>query len=67
MRQAPAGAPPPGPDLAAVPERPGRRDPRGRLRHADTVLLSRLHVLVFTGHGTRRMYPGGVTAYPTSD
>jgi putative transposase len=32
--------------------------------HADTVLLNRLHVLVFTGHGTRRMHLGGVTANP---
>ncbi|MGH3259894.1 MAG: integrase core domain-containing protein [Streptosporangiaceae bacterium] len=30
--------------------------------HAGTVLLSRLHVLAFTGHGTRRMHPAGVTA-----
>jgi putative transposase len=34
--------------------------------HAGTVLLKRICVLVFTGHGTRRMYPG-VTAYPTGD
>ena len=35
--------------------------------HADTVLLRRLYVLVFTGHGTRRMHLGGVTANPTGD
>ena len=29
--------------------------------HADTVLLTRLYVLVFIEHGTRRMHPGGVT------
>ena len=34
--------------------------------HVDTVLLRRLHVLVFTGHGTRRMHIGGVTANPVS-
>jgi transposase len=30
--------------------------------HVDTVLLNRLHVLVFIEHGTRRMHLGGVTA-----
>ena len=34
--------------------------------HVDTVLLTRLYVLVFIEHGTRRMHLGGVTAYPTS-
>jgi putative transposase len=33
--------------------------------HADTVLLRRLHVLVFIEHGTRRMHLGGITANPT--
>jgi transposase len=32
--------------------------------HVDTVLLRRLHVLVFIEHGTRRMHLGGVTANP---
>ena len=32
-----------------------------------TVLLRRLYVLVFIGHGTRRMHLGGVTANPTGD
>jgi putative transposase len=35
--------------------------------HADTALLDRLYVLIFTGHGTRRMHLGGVTAHPTGD
>jgi putative transposase len=38
--------------------------PAAGFPHADTVLLNRLHVLGFTGHGTRRMHPGGVTANP---
>jgi putative transposase len=35
--------------------------------HVDTVLLRRLHVLVFTAHGTRRMHLGGITANPTGE
>src|SRR6266699_4410029 len=35
--------------------------------HVDTVLLNRLYVLVFTGHGTRRMHLGGVTAHPAGE
>ena len=31
----------------------------------ETVLLKRLHVLVFIEHGTRRLHLAGVTAYPT--
>jgi putative transposase len=34
--------------------------------HVDTVLLRRGHVLVFTGHGTRRMHLG-VTANPAGE
>ena len=33
----------------------------------DTVALTRLYVLVFIEHGTRRMHLGGVAAHPTSD
>ena len=35
--------------------------------HVDTVALTRLHVLVFIEHGTRRMHIGGITAHPTGD
>jgi putative transposase len=35
--------------------------------HVDTVLLKRLHVLVFIEHGTRRMHLGGITASPTAE
>jgi putative transposase len=33
----------------------------------DTVLLKRLHVLVFIEHGTRRMHLGGVTTNPSGE
>jgi putative transposase len=33
----------------------------------DTVALTRLYILVFTGHGTRRMHLGGITAHPTGE
>jgi putative transposase len=32
--------------------------------HAGTVLLNRLYVLLFTGHGTRRMHTGGARRPP---
>jgi transposase InsO family protein len=35
--------------------------------HVDTVSLTRLYILVFIEHGTRRMHLGGITAHPTGD
>jgi putative transposase len=35
--------------------------------HVDTVLLTRLYVLVFIEYGTRRMHLGGVTSPPTGE
>src|SRR6202167_1419107 len=35
--------------------------------HVDTVLLKRIHVLVFIEHGSRRMHLGGVTTNATGD
>jgi transposase InsO family protein len=32
--------------------------------HVDTVLLTRVYVLVFIEHGTRRLHVAGITAYP---
>jgi hypothetical protein len=33
--------------------------------HAGTVFLRRPHVLLFTGHGTRRVHLAGITAHTT--
>ena len=50
---------------SCTPRPPGSS--RSDFLHADTVLLNRLHVLVFIEHGTRRMHLGGVTANPTGE
>ncbi|MDQ2873893.1 MAG: hypothetical protein M3Y33_03375 [Actinomycetota bacterium] len=55
------------PGLAAVPARASRRDTGCRFLHVDTVALTRLYVLVFIEHGTRRMRIGGITAHPTGE
>jgi hypothetical protein len=31
----------------------------------ETIMLKRLYVLVFIGHGTRRLHLAGVTSHPT--
>ena len=48
-----ACAPPGWANLAGVLDSPGPRDHRVRLPGGETVLLKRLHVLVFIEHGTR--------------
>ena len=50
---------------SCTPRRAGSSPPA--FLHVDTVLLKRLYILVFTGHGTRRMHLGGVTAKPTGE
>jgi hypothetical protein len=53
-------------DLAAVPVRPG---PHAIIACdflvVETIMLKRLYVLVFIGHGTRRLHLAGVTSHPT--
>ena len=53
--------------MAAVPARASRRILAVDFLHVDTAALTRLYVLVFIEHGTRRMHLGGVTAHPTGD
>ncbi len=50
---------------SCAPRPPGSSRPA--FLHADTVLLTRLYVLVFIEHGTRRMHLGGVTSHPTGE
>jgi len=64
---------------ASIPRRAGTDQPGGSFcaqasgilaadfPHRDAVALTRLYVLVFIEHGTRRMHLGGVTTHPTSD
>ena len=56
-----------GPGLAAVPGTPRPPGFAVGFLHVDTVLLRRLYALIFTEHGTRRMYLGGVTSHPTGE
>src|SRR5205814_8968410 len=58
IRQRPGGS-------SCMPRPPGSSRPA--FLHVDTMLLKRLHVLVFIEHGTRRMHLGGVTAHPTGE
>ena len=50
---------------SCAPRPPGSSRPA--FLHVDTVLLTRLYVLVFIEHGTRRMHLGGVTSHPTGE
>jgi putative transposase len=54
-------------DLAAIPARASAGILAADFLHVDTVSLTRLYILVFIGHGTRRMHLGGITAHPTGD
>src|ERR1700735_456205 len=50
---------------SCTPRPPGSSQPA--FLHVDTVLLTRLYVLIFIEHGARRMHLGGVTAHPTGE